>query len=80
VTPLTLMSRAYCHLCHEMELALRPLAAEFGFEIAVLDVDADAELERRFGELVPVLLHEETELCHYHLDDAKVRAYLSTIR
>ncbi|MCA1937907.1 MAG: glutaredoxin family protein, partial [Dechloromonas sp.] len=24
------MSRGYCHLCHDMEAALAPLAAEFG--------------------------------------------------
>ena len=34
------------------------------------------ELEARWGEWVPVLLHGEHELCHYHLDEAAVRAYL----
>jgi hypothetical protein len=30
--------------------------------------------------LVPVLMHAGTELCHYHLDAGKVRAYLVKIR
>jgi hypothetical protein len=77
---LTLISRAYCHLCHEMELALRPLAEEFGFEIDVLDVDADPELEALYNERVPVLLHAEEELCHYFLEVSKVRDYLGKIR
>lgn len=75
MTTLTLITRSYCHLCHDLELALLPLAAELGFGIDILDVDADPELEAIYGELVPVLLHEGTELCHYVLDVAKVRAY-----
>jgi thioredoxin reductase (NADPH) len=59
-----------------MEEALAPLAAEFGTEVEVLDVDADEALETRWGELVPVLLHGDTELCHYFLDAPKVREYL----
>lgn len=77
---LTLVSRAYCHLCHDMEVALTPLALEFGVLVDVLDVDADRELEVLYGERVPVLLHYDTELCHYFLDVAKVRDYLSKIR
>ncbi len=77
---LTLMSRGYCHLCHDMEVALRPLASEFGATITVLDVDADPALEAKYDELVPVLLHGDTELCHYFLDEAKTREYLAEIR
>ena len=74
------MSRGYCHLCHDMELALGPLAKEFGASVAVLDVDADPALVAKYDELVPVLLHGETELCHYFLDEAKIREYLAGIR
>lgn len=77
---LTLLSRSYCHLCHDMEVALAPLAAEFGASVTVVDVDADPALEAKYDELVPVLLHGESELCHYFLDTAKVREYLAEIR
>lgn len=77
---LTLMSRGYCHLCHDMEAALAPLAEEFGAEVIVVDVDADPDLEAKYDELVPVLLHGDTELCHYFLDEAKTREYLAGIR
>lgn len=48
------------------------------FEIDVIDVDADPALEARFNELVPVLYGDisESELCHYFLDGAAVRAYI----
>ncbi len=77
---LTLMSRGYCHLCHDMEEALLPLLEEFGASVTVLDVDADPDLEAKYDELVPVLLHGDTELCHYFLDEAKTREYLAGIR
>lgn len=77
---LTLYGRSYCHLCDEMLAALEPIREEFGIAIDVVDVDGDAPLEQRFGSLVPVLVHAGVELCHYHLDDGKVRAYLAKIR
>jgi len=77
---LTLYGRSYCHLCDEMLAALGPLRDELGFAVDVVDVDGDAALEQRFGALVPVLMHADAELCHYHLDAAKVRAYLVKIR
>jgi len=77
---LTLLSRSYCHLCHDMEMALKPLAVEFGLNVSIVDVDSDPALEAKYDELVPVLLHGETELCHYFLDAAKTREYLAGIR
>jgi len=63
---LTLLVRAYCHLCDEMRAALAEQAA--GIAVDELDVDADPALEARWGALVPVLLADGRELCHYRLD------------
>ena len=67
-----------------MLAALEALHGEPGmseFQIEVLDVDADPELEAKYDELVPVLVDGEgRELCHYFLDVAKVREYLGSIR
>ena len=71
----TVMSREWCHLCHELVDTLRPIADEFGWRVVVLDVDQDPVLEERWNELVPVLLHGDTELCHHHLNTEAVRAY-----
>lgn len=77
---LTLMSRTYCHLCHDMEAALRPLLDEFGVGLQVLDVDADPALEACYDERVPVLLLDGQELCHYFLDEPRVRQALERLR
>ncbi len=73
------LSRAYCHLCEEMIAGLRKLQQVADFELRVIDVDSDALLEGRYGELVPVLLHGERELCHYRLDEELVTDYLAEI-
>lgn len=75
---LTLLGRSWCHLCDDMLAALKPLADAAGLTVDVVDVDSDPVLEARWGELVPVLLAVEGhELCHYHLDEVAVRAYLA---
>jgi len=75
---LTLYSRTYCHLCHDMQAALEALRGEFEFELRVLDVDADPALLARYDERVPVLTAGGRELCHYFLDGPAVRAYLAS--
>ena len=66
-----------------MLVALEALRGEPGvphFDIEVLDVDADPALVEQYDELVPVLADAEgRELCHYFLDAAKVREYLSAL-
>ena len=76
---LVLYSRRYCHLCQDMLAAIEPLRVEFGFGLEVVDVDADPELERRFNEAVPVLMHGQRELARWRLDPAALRAYLADI-
>ena len=51
---LKLISRSYCHLCHEMELALVPLLEELGADVEMIDVDQNPLLEEKYGEYVPV--------------------------
>ncbi|MFX1672823.1 glutaredoxin family protein [Paraburkholderia sp. A2WS-5] len=73
---LVLYGRAWCHLCEDMRAALEPLAAAAGAHIEVIDVDSDPALQSRYDELVPVLVCDGVELCHYRLDEARVRAAL----
>jgi thioredoxin reductase (NADPH) len=63
-----------------MLAALEVLRGEYSFHVEILDVDADPELEAKYNELVPVLTADGTELCHYFLDEPKVREYLIRFR
>jgi len=65
--------------------ALQPLQADYAFTVDVIDIDADDTLLAQYDELVPVLVAQRgatsqaasrEQLCHYFLDEARVRAYL----
>ena len=53
---LRLYSRPGCHLCDQMRREVDELLADRPREWEVVDVDGDAELTRRYGETLPVLL------------------------
>ena len=56
---------------------IKPYQEQFGFELDIVDVDADPVLEEKYNELVPVLLDGDTEICHWFLDEEKLKAHLS---
>ena len=63
------MQRRDCELCDHMRHELTQLARSLALPpIDVLDVDADAELQRRFGVHVPVLLLDGEVVCRHRLD------------
>lgn len=65
---LTLYIREGCHLCDDMEQALREYESELDFEIRRVPIDNNAELEQAYGTKVPVLACGHEEVCHYFLD------------
>ena len=77
---LTVLSREYCHLCHDLIAALRQFQGRYDFDIEVVDVDRHPGLEEKWGDKVPVLLDGELEICHYFLDAEAVDARLSRMK
>ena len=65
---LTLYIREGCHLCDDMEQALRGHETELDFETRRVPIDNNPELEQAYGSKVPVLVRENREICHYFLD------------
>jgi len=76
---LVLYSREYCHLCEEMLTALREQLGT-QFPITVVDVESDPVLAERYGELVPLLMWGEAEVCRYRYDAQKVAAFMAQSR
>lgn len=76
MTELILYTRAGCHLCDEMKAGLMPLQAELGFHLREIEVGWDGALAERYGRLLPVLVLEGEEVCHYFLDEARLRAVI----
>jgi Glutaredoxin-like domain (DUF836) len=71
------VQRRDCELCEHMLQELRLLARSLALPpIDVLDVDADAQLLRRFGVHVPVLLLDGEVVCRHRLDVPELKRLL----
>jgi thiol-disulfide isomerase/thioredoxin len=82
MTELTLYMRNYCHLCHDMHAALLSLASdypEYPFDVRCVDIDAEPDLEERYGEVIPVLAHGSRELARIRLDMPALMSYLRSL-
>jgi len=74
---LTLYMRHGCHLCEDMHTALLENIQNKALSIKTVDIDLDDELKARFNDYVPVLMHQNTEICHYYLDLQALSRYLA---
>ena len=71
---LTVYSRPECHLCEEMVTELEPLVAGKA-RIDIVDISEHEGLSRRFGLLIPVLMHADEELSRYRLDRSRLTEF-----
>ena len=75
---LTLLTRPECGLCEEMQHALRALAARVPLpQVAIVDVDSDPALSRRYGLKIPVLLLDSVPVCSHRFDAAELLRLLN---
>jgi hypothetical protein len=73
----TIYSRPECSLCEQMLVDLEQLLGpEAMAGVRVVDIGDDAELERKYGSRIPVLLADGEFVCDYRLDAARARAQL----
>jgi hypothetical protein len=63
-----LYSRPGCGLCEELLAELAKVPAAQAYPVDIVDVDADAEIRRRYGHKIPVLLFAGELVCHGLLD------------
>ncbi|MEU0545950.1 glutaredoxin family protein [Nocardia sp. NPDC005978] len=77
----TLLTRNGCGLCTVALEQLRPVCAEFGIEVAIVDVDEaaahDPGLRAEYGDRLPVVLLDGREHSYFDVDEARLRADLS---
>jgi glutaredoxin len=69
VTRVTLISRDGCHLCAGAEAVLdRIIPGQW----SRVDVDSSAELERDYGDRVPVVLLDGAEHGYWRVEEARL--------
>ena len=73
---ITFYSRPGCHLCDDAREALAPLAAELGFALEEVDIEADDELLARYLVRIPVIALDGEELFDFFVDEPQLLAAL----
>jgi len=67
-TQVVIYSRVSCHLCQDAEKNVREVLTEIPFELKVIYIDGDQELERLYGEEVPVTLINGAKHDYFRVD------------
>ncbi len=69
---ITLITRSGCHLCEVAEQALDRVAAVTGERWTAVDVDSDTELQRDYGDRVPVVLLDGREHGYWRVEEDRL--------
>ena len=69
---LTLVTRPDCHLCDVAKEAIARVAAATGETWRELDVTSDVELEREYGDRVPVTLLDGREHGYWRVEEDRL--------
>ena len=63
-----IFSRQNCHLCHEAEKIVREVLSEISFDLEVVNIDGNVELESLYGEEVPVTMINGAKHDYFRVD------------
>jgi glutaredoxin len=76
----TVYSRHGCHLCEDAVKTLESMREELAFEIEIIYIDGDAELEKLYGNEVPVIHINGEHHDFYRVDPERFRSSLEKHR
>ncbi|MEO3777035.1 glutaredoxin family protein [Micromonospora sp. B11E3] len=75
---LTLITRPGCHLCDDAKAALDRVVAVTGDRWVEWDVTDDVELEREYGDRLPVVLLDGKEHGYWRVEEDRLLRDLTT--
>jgi glutaredoxin len=67
-TQVVIYSRVNCHLCQDAEKIVIEVLVEIPFDLKVIYIDGNQELERLYGEEVPVTLINGAKHDYFRVD------------
>ena len=70
----TIYSRHGCHLCEVAEETVRDVKREVDFDLDVVYIDGDAELEKLYGEEVPVTMIDGKRHDYFRVDRERFKS------
>ena len=78
-TKVFVYSRVNCHLCQEAEKDVREVLVEIPFDLEVIYIDGDQELQRLYGEEVPVITINGDVHDYYKVDKQRLTQALRVL-
>ncbi len=76
----TVYSRHGCHLCESAVNTLQGLQPELDFEIEIIYIDGNPELEKLYGEQIPVIHIDVEHHDFWRVDPERFRSSLEKHR
>ena len=80
MTVITVFSRHGCHLCEVATEVLESMQKELNYEINKIYIDGDLELEKLYGEQVPVIHIDGVHHDFFKVDPERFRSSLEKHR
>ncbi|CAB4787163.1 unannotated protein [freshwater metagenome] len=77
---ITIYSRRGCHLCEVAESTLTQMKQELDFDVDVVLIDGDQELEKLYGHEVPVIHIDGEHHDFYKVDPERFKSSLEKHR
>ncbi len=77
---ITIYSRRGCHLCENAEATLESLKDDLNFSIEVIYIDGDSNLEKLYGNDVPVIHIDGEHHDFYKVDPIRFKSSLEKHR
>ena len=80
MTLVTIYGRSGCHLCEEALAVLQSMQEELDFEIQEILIDGSEELEKLYGEKIPVTHIDGVHHDFWRVDPVRFRSSLEKHR
>jgi glutaredoxin len=64
-------SRPGCHLCDEAKEVIERVGRRIAFSLRVINIETDPELEKKYGEEIPVVFVNGMPAFRYRVDEAE---------
>lgn len=73
-------SRTSCHLCEVAESTVREVQVEIDFELSIIYIDGNPELESQYGEEVPVTVINGERHDFFRVDRERFKSAILRLR
>ena len=74
MTELTLLTRAGCHLCETMKTVVARVHRRYPIVVKEIDISGRPDLEREFGNDIPVLLNGHQIIARHRISASQLTA------